>query len=49
MEGVSIEVTSGAVVTVAAIGIATLLGAFAGAAPAWGAARREIVHGLRAG
>jgi putative ABC transport system permease protein len=49
MEGVSIEVTSGAAVAVAAIGIAALLGAVAGAAPAWGAARREIVQGLRAG
>ena len=48
MEGVSIEVTASAASTVAGIAIATLLGAVAGALPAVGAARREIVQGLRA-
>jgi putative ABC transport system permease protein len=49
MEGVSIEVAAGLAVTAAGIGIAALLGAVAGMVPAWGAARREIVQGLRAG
>jgi putative ABC transport system permease protein len=47
MEGVSIEVTARPGVTAAGILLAALLGAVAGAAPAWTAARREIVEGLR--
>lgn len=48
MEGVSIEVTADPVVTLAGVGLATLLGALAGAVPAWTASRRQIAQGLRA-
>jgi putative ABC transport system permease protein len=47
MEGVSIEVIARPGVTAAGIGLAALLGAVAGVVPAWSAARREIVEGLR--
>lgn len=48
MEGVSIEVTADPSVTLAGVGLATLLGAAAGALPAWSASRRQIAQGLRA-
>jgi putative ABC transport system permease protein len=48
MEGVSIEVAADPAVTLAGVGLATLLGALAGAVPAWTASRRQIAQGLRA-
>ena len=48
MEGVSIEVTVSGIATLAGIALATVLGAVAGALPAWAASRREIVQGFRA-
>jgi ABC-type antimicrobial peptide transport system permease subunit len=47
MEGVSVEVAADPRATAAGVALATLLGALAGAIPAWGAARREIVQGFR--
>jgi putative ABC transport system permease protein len=47
MEGVSVEVAADPRATAAGVALATLLGALAGAIPAWGAARREIVRGFR--
>ncbi len=48
MEGVSIDVTASGAATAAGVALATLLGAVAGALPAWAASRREIVQGFRA-
>jgi ABC-type antimicrobial peptide transport system permease subunit len=41
-------VTVSGIATLAGIGLATVLGAVAGALPAWAASRREIVQGFRA-
>jgi putative ABC transport system permease protein len=47
MEGVSIEVSPDARAAAVGVLLAALLGTLAGALPAWGAARREIVQGFR--
>ncbi len=47
MEGVSIDVLPDPTATALGVLLATLLGLLAGALPAWTAARREIVMGLR--
>jgi ABC-type antimicrobial peptide transport system permease subunit len=47
MEGVSIDVLPNPSATALGVALASILGLLAGVLPAWSAARREIVVGLR--